>query len=92
MYVVSFGVRRAALLLLVPGVVVAADVPVVPAALLGSSTAQWGSSANLSDGTRDALGVVVADAAQAAPFAAWQEFDGMAFSIHAARYAGGTPT
>ena len=50
---------------------------------------QWQAPATLSDGTRSALGVAVADAAQAAPFAAWQEWDGTSFSIYAARFANG---
>ena len=51
-------------------------------------TAQWGTPAALSDGTRDALGVAVASAAQAVPFTAWQEWDGKGFAIYAARYLG----
>ena len=50
---------------------------------------QWQDPATLSDGKRTSLGVAVADAAQAAPFAAWHEWDGTSFSIYAARFANG---
>ena len=59
------------------------------AAAPASANEQWQDPATLSDGTRSALGVAVADAAQAAPFAAWQEWDGTSFSIYAARFANG---
>ena len=59
------------------------------AAAPASAGEQWQDPATLSDGTRSALGVAVADAAQAAPFAAWQEWDGTSFSIYAARFANG---
>ncbi|MGI9188005.1 MAG: hypothetical protein ACR2J9_10915, partial [Gaiellales bacterium] len=63
--------------------------------MLGASTApalageQWQDPTALSDGTRAALGVAVAGAAQASPFAAWQEWDGTSFAVYAARFANG---
>ena len=55
-----------------------------------AASEQWQDPTTLSDGTRTSLGVAVADAAQAAPFAAWHEWDGKSFSIYAARFAKGT--
>ena len=59
------------------------------AAAPAAASEQWQDPVTLSDGTRTSLGVAVADAAQAAPFAAWHEWDGTQFSIYAARFVNG---